>query len=582
MARWHLTKRQYCIAGVVLSFFLLAFVAYRMLPPTQEDIDGCAVVVEQQAYYQLEVNGKPTVYFTDYKNSKLVGGVIQKELIRTRKVRTRGYWVNAFPIWPSCFGRIVTKWGNKPSTILSLSNNALHKLLASKLKTADDELAGLQTQHNELTYYMRVHNVSDYGYNKVADYHRHLERQRDSLRTVIGVLVSIPSDAQLRIKQINRYTVLRNNSAKTTVCNRIAIYKDSGNLLLQTHNKFTPIGTIAVMGAERAQEELAKVSQRTEVALNKPFQMGVPDSLGYYVGEMKHGKPNGYGQHFGNNGSFYDGHWDDGKRNGFGFYIAPHEYLQVGEWKDGVFKGERISHHHERIYGIDISKHQHEKNKRKFAIDWEKLRITGLGKISAKKIRGKVDYPIAFMYIKSTEGCTVLNPYYKDDYAQARKHGIKVGAYHFFSTTSAGIEQARYFLKNSIFSKGDLPAVLDVEPSDEQIQKMGGAEVLFKHVRNWLVAVHRATGVRPILYISQMFTKKYLPLAVDLQGEYFVWIARYGEYKPELKLTYWQLSPDGKVSGIHGDVDINVFNGYKNQYEDFLRKHCIKKNIAVR
>ena len=565
MARWHFTKRQYSIAGAVLSFFLLAFVIYRMLPPTQEDIDGCAVVVEQQAYYQLEVNGKPTVYFTDYKNSELVGGVIEKELIRTRKVRTRGYWVNAFPVWPSCFGRIVTKWANKPSTILNLNSNALHKLLANELETADDELAGLQTQHNELTYYMRVHNVNDYGYNKVADYHRHLERQRDSLRTVIGVLLSIPNDAELHIKQINSYAVLRKGSAKTTTCNRIAIYKDNGNLLLQTHYKFTPIGTIAVMGAERAQEELAKVSQHSEVALNKPFQMGVPDSLGYYVGEMKHEKPNGYG-----------------KPNGFGFYIAPHEYLQVGEWKDGVFKGERINHNRDRIYGIDISKHQHEKNKQRFTIGWNHLRITGLGKISVKKVLGKVDYPIAFMYIKSTEGCTVLNPYYKSDYVQARKHGIRVGAYHFFSTTSAGIEQARYFLKNSIFSKGDLPAVLDVEPSDEQIEKMGGAEVMFRHVRNWLVAVHRATGVRPILYISQMFTKRYLPLAVDLQGEYFVWIARYGEYKPELKLTYWQLSPDGRVSGIHGDVDINVFNGYKNQYEDFLRKHCIKKDIAVR
>ena len=559
MVRWHFTKRQYCIVGTVVSFFLLAFVIYRMLPPTQEDIDDCAVVVEQQAYYQLEVNGKPTVYFTDYKNSELVGGVIEKELIRTRKVRTRGYWVNAFPVWPSCFGRIVTKWANTPSTILNLNSNALHKLLANELETADDELAGLQTQHNELTYYMRVHNVNDYGYNKVADYHRHLERQRDSLRTVIGVLLSIPNDAELHIKQINSYAGLRKGSAKTTTCNRIAIYKDNGNLLLQTHYKFTPIGTIAVMGAERAQEELAKVSQHSEVALNKPFQMGVPDSLGYYVGETKHGKPNGYGQHFGNSGSFYDGHWED-----------------------GVFKGERINHNRDRIYGIDISKHQHEKNKQRFTIGWNHLRITGLGKISVKKVLGKVDYPIAFMYIKSTEGCTVLNPYYKSDYVQARKHGIRVGAYHFFSTTSAGIEQARYFLKNSIFSKGDLPAVLDVEPSDEQIEKMGGAEVMFRHVRNWLVAVHRATGVRPILYISQMFTKRYLPLAVDLQGEYFVWIARYGEYKPELKLTYWQLSPDGRVSGIHGDVDINVFNGYKNQYEDFLRKHCIKKDIVVR
>ena len=165
------------------------------------------------------------------------------------------------------------------------------------------------------------------------------------------------------------------------------------------------------MGAERAQEELAKVSQHSEVALNKPFQMGVPDSLGYYVGETKHGKPNGYGQHFGNSGSFYDGHWDDGKPNGFGFYIAPHEYLQVGEWKDGVFKGERINHNRDRIYGIDISKHQHEKNKQRFTIGWNHLRITGLGKISVKKVLGKVDYPIAFMYIKSTEGCTVLNLY---------------------------------------------------------------------------------------------------------------------------------------------------------------------------
>lgn len=99
---------------------------------------------------------------------------------------------------------------------------------------------------------------------------------------------------------------------------------------------------------------------------------------------------------------------------------------------------------------------------------------------------------------------------------------------------------------------------------------------MFKHVRAWLSTVYKHIGVRPILYISQMFTKKYLPLAIDIQGDYFVWIARYGEYKPEIKLTYWQLSPDGKVRGIHGDVDINVFNGYKNQYELFLKKYCIK------
>ena len=87
--------------------------------------------------------------------------------------------------------------------------------------------------------------------------------------------------------------------------------------------------------------------------------------------------------------------------------------------------------------------------------------------------------------------------------------------------------------------------------------------MLFKH-----------TGHRAILYISQSFANRYMPLAPDLGDNYLVWIARYGEYKPNFKLAYWQLSPDGKVRGIHGDVDINVFNGYSNQYEDFLKRHC--------
>ena len=52
-------------------------------------------------------------------------------------------------------------------------------------------------------------------------------------------------------------------------------------------------------------------------------------------------------------------------------------------------------------------------------------------------------------------------------------------------------------------------------------------------------------------------------------------IARYGEYKPDIRLTYWQLSPDGKVDGITGDVDINVFNGFHNTFEEFLEQECI-------
>lgn len=183
---------------------------------------------------------------------------------------------------------------------------------------------------------------------------------------------------------------------------------------------------------------------------------------------------------------------------------------------------------------------------------------------------------MSFCYIKSTEGTTVRNRYYRTDYAAARAHGIKCGAYHFFSTRTPGAKQAHHFLKYSKFRKGDLPPVLDIEPTCAQIRAMGGAEAMFRNVREWINVVKRATGARPILYISQSFVNRYLPLAPDLKRDYIVWIARYGEYKPDVRLAYWQLSPDGHVRGITPEVDINVFNGYRDEYEDFLQNECIK------
>ena len=41
---------------------------------------------------------------------------------------------------------------------------------------------------------------------------------------------------------------------------------------------------------------------------------------------------------------------------------------------------------------------------------------------------------------------------------------------------------------------------------------------------------------------------------------------------PVVHLVYWQLCHDGRVQGIQGEVDINVFNGYKEVFEEFKAK----------
>jgi lysozyme len=99
-------------------------------------------------------------------------------------------------------------------------------------------------------------------------------------------------------------------------------------------------------------------------------------------------------------------------------------------------------------------------------IDWSNLRISSLG--NGRRVQGTVNYPVSFAYIKATEGRSVFNKYYPNDLRQARKHGIAVGSYHFFTTTSSGAQQANYFLRMAWIGQSDLPPVLDLEPTEAQ------------------------------------------------------------------------------------------------------------------
>ena len=303
------------------------------------------------------------------------------------------------------------------------------------------------------------------------------------------------------------------------------------------------------------------------------------DSIGIYIGDFSQTKAHGHGAYYADNG-YHEGHWENDRRQGFGLQLLtpPDDTprLRVGEWSKDKFQGERMRYTSERIYGIDIARYQHGRGRRPVPILWDKLHITSIGKKGSHNVRGTADYPVSFIYIKSTEGTSVRNKFYVNDYAQARKHGIRAGAYHFFSVKSSGAAQAKHFIQNTLFREGDLPPVLDIEPTDAQIRYMGGPEAMFSHIRTWLRDVERRAKVKPILYVNQMFVNKYLSAQPDLKRDYRIWIARYSEYKPDLRLTYWQLCPDGRVAGIKGDVDINVFNGYQRQFEEYLAEETIR------
>lgn len=207
------------------------------------------------------------------------------------------------------------------------------------------------------------------------------------------------------------------------------------------------------------------------------------------------------------------------------------------------------------IHGIDISHYQGD-------IDWEELRD---GMISG--------CPIRFVMVKSTEGASKMDENFRQNFYNAREYGFIRSAYHFWSNKSTPRAQAQFFLKNVHLTDGDLPPVLDVEhkPQDESIEDFQ------QDVLTWLHIVEDRYHVKPIIYTYHKFKDQYLSAPVF--DDYPYWIAHYYVDKVEYKgkWKFWQHTDVGKLPGIKGYVDFNIYNG---SYYD-LRQMCIgaSKNV---
>lgn len=191
------------------------------------------------------------------------------------------------------------------------------------------------------------------------------------------------------------------------------------------------------------------------------------------------------------------------------------------------------------IHGVDISYYQGD-------IDWDDLRNA--------MIEG---CPIRFIMIKATEGSSRVDEKFNDNFYMAREYGYIRGAYHFWSNKSTAREQAYFFLDKVRLEDGDLPPVLDVEhkPKDQSVEDFQ------RDILTWLHVVEDKYHVKPIIYTYYKFKEKYLNAPVF--DDYPYWIAHYYvdkvEYKGEWK--FWQHTDVGRLPGIKGYVDFNIYNG---------------------
>ncbi len=192
------------------------------------------------------------------------------------------------------------------------------------------------------------------------------------------------------------------------------------------------------------------------------------------------------------------------------------------------------------IWGLDVSHHQQN-------IDWETLG----------------QHQPSFVFLKTTEGATKQDEKYVENYQGARNNNIPVGSYHFFTYKSSGKEQALNFLSRVKFNKGDLPPVLDLEFS----RRMPPVDQVKSELMDFISIVSNKMACFPIVYCNYRYFNKYLHECLPEKCK--LWIVDY-KAKPDGNWTFWQTSDKHKVPGIKGYVDLNIYNGTKNNFAGLL------------
>lgn len=131
-----------------------------------------------------------------------------------------------------------------------------------------------------------------------------------------------------------------------------------------------------------------------------------------------------------------------------------------------------------------------------------------------------------------------------------------VGAYHYLwaETVEEALSEAKFFVKTLAPYELDFPAVLDFEDPWQQDNLTN--EERTEMAKVFLDEVKRA-GYYPMLYTNRNWAENFLNM--DELSEYDLWLAEWfpaPSYGGDFGI--WQFTAYGSVSGMDGDVDLDI------------------------
>lgn len=170
--------------------------------------------------------------------------------------------------------------------------------------------------------------------------------------------------------------------------------------------------------------------------------------------------------------------------------------------------------------------------------------------------------------MKATEGSGFVDPYCDSIIQQAMAAGMPWGFYHFAGDGNA-ISEAMHFINNCSNYFGSGIPVLDWE---------GNQSVDW--VNRFVETVHEQTGVWPWIYANPWrFNQggvnpncaRWIASYPDVASPTWAQAQGWGCPAADGNVVAWQFCSDGRVNGIDGDADLDLFYGSKEQWLSYAR-----------
>ena len=143
-----------------------------------------------------------------------------------------------------------------------------------------------------------------------------------------------------------------------------------------------------------------------------------------------------------------------------------------------------------------------------------------------------------------------------ENYEKAKAAGLKVGAYWF--SYSESVDEAFKEAEACLYCLGgrklDMPIYYDLE-IDSVMERMTKSE--YTQMALNFCSVIESAGYRPGVYSSVSVFQSKLDHSRFLRDGISVWNAHWSD-KCTIECDVWQYSENGSVSGIYGDVDMNL------------------------